>query len=143
MLKTSERKFTVGETVYVVDCWDIDEEFKAKETEAIILYADEKFEFFVAVLYAEEYKVYSFNDYRRLIFDTPEQAANAARKFPKPKEIVYQRIGKKVYDKMVLRITGQVSEGIYDLFIVLENGKTISTKEIGHSIFLRKSDVKK
>lgn len=78
----------------------------------------------------------------RLIFDTAEEAVKAANKLPKPKLVVYQKIGKRVYKKTVFGIDGHYVDGAYDLKIRLNKGKDISTKEIGISIFLNESDAR-
>ena len=103
---------------------------------------DKKNKIFLAVLYGDTYQRYSFEDYARLIFDTAEEANEAASKLPKPKSVVYQKIGKRVYKKTVCCIGGHYVDNVYDLLICLNKGKNISTKEIGISIFLNQADAR-
>lgn len=94
-------------------------------------------------MYYDIYNTYSFKDYGRLIFDTSNEAFDAANKLPKPKTLVYQIIDNKVYKKLGLGIHGQEDvDGIYDLVVLLNKGKDVSTKEIGHSLFLNESDAR-
>ncbi len=99
---------------------------------------DKKTKTFTAVLYDDTYQ----KDYGRLIFDTAEDAINAANKLPKPNTIIYQKIGKKIYKKTVLGIDGKYVGGVYDLRICLNSGEDISTKELRSSIFFNESDAK-
>lgn len=138
-----ERSFKQGETVHVVDYWGTVNGSQAFATGAEILGVDEKTKTFVAVLYGDTYKTYSFEDYGRLIFDTPEESEEAAYKLPKPQTTVYQVIGKRVYKKLVTGIGEQYTDGAYDLVVYLDNGKDVSTKEIGKSLFLNESDARK
>ena len=103
---------------------------------------DKKNKIFLAVLYGDTYQRYSFEDYARLIFDTAEEANEAASKLPKPKSVVYQKIGKRVYKKTVCCIGGHYVDNVYDLLICLNKGKNISTQEIGISIFLNQADAR-
>lgn len=99
MSKECKRDFKVNQTVYLVDYWGTNNGTQAFEAQAEILHVGEKNKTFNAVLYGDTYQRYSFEDYGRLIFDTEEEAAEAADKLPKPKSIVYQKIGKRVYKK--------------------------------------------
>lgn len=138
-----KRNFEEGQHIYVVDYWGTNEGTQAFEAGATILKVDEKKQIFLAILYGDTYQTYSFMDYGRLIFDTQNEAVEAADKLPKPKSIVYQLIGKRVYKKLALGIGGQHMDGTYDLVVHLNKGKDISTKEIGQSLFLSESDARK
>ena len=94
------------------------------------------------VLYGKTYQIYSFEDYGRLFFDTPEEAAKAANSIPKPGAIVVQITKKKVYKKVVIAIYGRYTDGVYDLVICLNRGKAVSTKELGKTLFLNELDAK-
>ena len=142
MSKECNREFKVNQTVYLVDYWGTKNGSQAFEVQAKILRVDKKKKNFDAVLYGDTYQKYSFEDYGRLIFDTAEEAAEAANKLPKPKSVVYQKVGKEVCKKTVLGIDGHYVDGAYDLKIRLSGGKDASTKEIGISIFLNESDVR-
>jgi len=142
MSKVGERDFKVNQTVYLVDYWGTNNGPQAFKAQAKIWCIDQKKKTFDAVLYGDTYQTYSFKDYGRLIFDTEEKATEAANKLPKPKSVVYQKIGKRVYKKTVLGIGGYYVDGVYDLIIHLNKGDSISTKEIGKSIFLNESDAR-
>ena len=116
---------------------------QAFKTWAKIFEIDESKQVFSAFLYDDTYKVYSFKDYGRLIFDTSNEAEEAAERLPKPQTIVFQVIGKKVYKKIVIGIDEQYTDGVYDLVVCLNKGKDVSTKEIGHSLFINESDARK
>lgn len=137
-----ERNFKEGQWVYVVDYWGTNNEMEAFGVRAEILVVDEKNQTFGAVLYGDTYKKYSFKDYGRLIFDTLNEAIGAARQLPKPKTTVYQIIGNKVYKKLALGICEQYKNKNFDLVVRLNRGKDVSTKEIGHTLFLNESDAK-
>lgn len=92
--------------------------------------------------YGDTYQRYSFEDYGRLVFDTEKEANKAAGKLPKPKSVVYQKIGKRVYKKTVSGIGGHYVDNIYDLLIRLNKGQDVSTKKIGISIFLTEADAR-
>ena len=139
MTEKGKRDFKVKQTVYVVDCWGAKNGMQAFEANAKILYVDEKKRNFNAVLYGDTYQRYSFEDYGRLIFDTKEEAKEAADKLPKPKSVVYQKIDEKTYKRTVCGIYGHYVGNVYDLVIRFEDGKEVSTKEIGISIFLTES----
>ncbi len=139
MTEKGKRDFKVKQTVYVVDCWGAKNGMQAFEAYAKILYVDEKKRNFNAVLYGDTYQRYSFEDYGRLIFDTKEEAKEAADKLPKPKSVVYQKIDEKTYKRTVCGIYGHYVGNVYDLVIRFEDGKEVSTKEIGISIFLTES----
>lgn len=137
-----ERSFQVGKHVYVVDWWGTSDGMKANAVRAEILDIDIIAETFTAVLYGDTYIRYSYKDYGRLIFDTQKEADEAANKLPKPKTTIFQKIGKRVYKKVVKGIRSQYTDGIYDLIILLNKGQGISTKELGHSLFLNESDAR-
>ena len=143
MANALKRSFEPGESVYVVDYWGINDGTQAFEARAEILKVDEKTKTFTAVLYGDTYQTYSFKDYGRLIFDTSAEATEAANNLPKPKTIVYQIIGKRVYKKHVEGIGGRYTDETYDLVIRLNKGKDVSTKEIGHSLFINELDARK
>ena len=142
MKKECKHDFKVNQTVYLVDYWGTNNGAQAFEAQAKILQVDEENKTFDAVLYGDTYQRYSFEDYGRVIFDTAEEANEAAGKLPKPKSVVYQKIGKRVYKKMVCGIGGYYIDNVYDLIIRLNKGKDISTKEIGIFIFLNESDAR-
>lgn len=142
MANAPTRIFKKDQWVYVVDYWGTNNGAQAFAESALILRVDEKKQTFLAVLYGDTYKTYSFNDYGRLIFDSASEAITAANKLPKPKTTVYQIIGKRVYKKLVLDIYGYHVAGTYDLVVCLSKGKNVSTKEVGHSLFLNESDAR-
>ena len=133
----------VGKYVYVVDWWGTSDGMQAISVRAKILETDKNAETFSAVLYGDTYIRYSFKDYGRLIFETSKEADEAANKLPKPKTTIFQRLGKRVYKRIVKGIGSQYNEEVYDLVICLNNGKYVSTKEIGHSLFISESDARK
>ena len=143
MANAFKRSFQVGERVYVVDYWGTNNGTQAFEAQAEILKVDVTAETFTAVLYGDTYQEYSFKDYGRLIFDTSAEAVEASNNLPKPKTIVYQIIGKRVYKKIVEGIGEQYNDGTYDLVVHLNKGKDVSTKELGHSLFINESDARK
>ena len=143
MTNALKRCFKEGERVYVVDYWGTRNGTQAFEAQAKILTVDVKAKTFTAVLYGDTYQKYSFKDYGRLIFDTSAEATQAANSLPRPKTRVYQIIGKKVYKKHVEGISGQYTNGTVDLVIRLNQGEDVSTKELGHSLFINESDARK
>ena len=143
MPNASKRVFKPGEIIYVVDYWGTSNGTQAFEAIAEILQVNEKTQTFSAILYGDTYQTYSFKDYGRLFFDTAIEASNAASALPKPQTIIYQKIGKRVYRKLVEGISGQYTNCIYDLVICVNRGKKVSTKEIGHTLFLSESDARK
>ena len=138
-----KRSFKEGECVYVVDYWGTENGTQAFKAKAEILKVDVKAKTFIAVLYGDTYQKYSFNDYSRLIFDTSAETVKAAGALPKPETTVYQIIDKRVYKKLVKDIGGQYIDGTFDLVIYLNKGKDVSTKEIGHSLFINELDARK
>ena len=142
MTNAPKRNFKKGQWFYVVDYWGTSIGTQAFEAKAEIFTVDEKKQTFLAILYGDTCKTYSFNDYGRLIFDTSAEAIAAANKIPKPQTTVYQIIGKRLYKKLVLDIDGQYIDGTFDLVVCLNKGKNVSTKEIGHSLFLNESDAR-
>ena len=136
-----KRNFEKGQYVYVIDYWGTINGTQAFETQAKIWDVNNKEKTFTAVLYGDTFQTYSFNDYKRLIFDTSHEANKAVNQFPKPQTIVYHVIGNRVYKKVVLEIYGK-NNGTYDLVIRLNKGKDISSKEINHSLFLSETDAR-
>lgn len=136
-----KRNFEKGQYVYVIDYWGTINGTQAFETQARIWDVNNKEKTFTAVLYGDTFQTYSFNDYKRLIFDTSHEANKAVNQFPKPQTIVYHVIGNRVYKKVVLEIYGK-NNGTYDLVIRLNKGKDISSKEINHSLFLSETDAR-
>lgn len=137
-----KRKLKKGNLIYVVDYREINESEEAYVTRAYIFEVDEESETLGVVLYGKTYQIYSFEDYGRLFFDTPEEAAKAANSIPKPGAIVVQITKKKVYKKVVIAIYGRYTDGVYDLVICLNRGKAVSTKELGKTLFLNELDAK-
>ena len=142
MSKECKRDFKVNQTVYLVDYWGTNNGSQAFEAQAKILQVDEENKTFDAVLYGDTYQRYSFEDYGRLIFDTEKEAIEAAGKLPRPKSVVYQKNGKRVYKKTVCGISGYYVGDAFDLIICFNKGKDVSTKEIGISIFLNESEAR-
>lgn len=148
MANALKRIFERGEWVYVVDYRGTNNGTQAFDAVAEILRVDKENETFNAVLYGNTFKVYSFKDYGRLIFDTRNEAIETADKLPKPKTTVYQIIGKRVCKRLVDGIGGNYTNETFevvvpfDLMIHLNKGKAVSTKEIGHTLFLNKTDAK-
>lgn len=142
MANALKRSFQQGERVYVVDYWGTNNGTQAFEAAADILSVNSENKTFLAILYGDTYQTYSFNDYGRLIFDTKNEAVEAADKLPKPQATVYQIIGKRVYKKLVDGIDGKYTDGTYDLVVCLNKGKAVSTKEIGHTLFLSETDAR-
>ena len=138
----NERSFQVGKYVYVVDWWGTSDGMQAITVRAKILDIDVNAGTFFALLYGDTYVNYSFKDYGRLIFDTQKEAVIATNKLPKPKATIFQRIGKSVNEEIVKGIGSQYCEGVYDLIICLSDGQNVSTKELGHSLFMNESDAR-
>ncbi len=138
-----KRDFKVGDSVYVVDYWDTDKGCAAFEAHAEIVQVNKESESFLAVLYGDTYRTYSFKDYGRLIFDTKQQAISAANAVPKPTSIVYQIIGNRLYKKTVLNIYDSRINGVTDLVMYLNVGKEVSIKEIGITIFTNEQQARK
>jgi len=138
-MSDSKRIFEVGQTVFIIDYWGTGNgEAQAFETQAEIRYVNQEKQILGAVLYGDTYQIYSFNDYGRLIFDTLDEAKENTNKLPKPNSVVFEKIGNQVCEQIVLGITGEKINGTYDLMVRLKNGKNVSIKEIGISIFLTK-----
>lgn len=148
MANALKRSFVRGERVYVVNYWGTNNGSQAFDAEAEVLKVDQKNETFRAVLHGDTFKVYSFKDYGRLIFDTKNEAIEAADKLPKPKTTMYQVIGKRVHKKIVNGIGGNYTNETFemtvpfDLVVHLNKGKAVSTKEIGATLFFNKEDAK-
>ena len=140
MKKALKRRFEKGQHIYVVDYWYTFNGPQAFETSSIIWKVNKKDRTFLASLYGDTFKTYSFNDYNRLFFDTLDDAAKDASKLPKPQTTVYHVIDNIIYTKLVIGIYGRYTNDTYDLFIELNNGNNISTKEIGITLFLTESD---
>ena len=143
MSNALKRSFQVGEHIYVVDYWGTTNGTQAFEAQAEIISVNAKTKTFTAVLYGDTYQNYSLKDYGRLIFDTSAEAIKATNNLPKPKTYLYQKIGKRIYKKIVEGIGGRYTNGTYDLVIRMNKGKDVSTKEIGHSLFINESDARK
>ena len=141
MSKECKRDFEVNQTVYLVDFWGTNNGSQAFETEARILRVDKKEKTFVALLYGDTYQTYSFEDYGRLIFDTQKEAAKAADKLPKPKSIMYHKVGEKIHKRTVVGIDGNHETGVYDLIIFFDVHHA-STKEIGKTVFFNEEDAR-
>lgn len=137
-----ERTFETNEVVYVVDHWGTDIGQMAFSARAEIIRVDESKKIFLAVLYGDTYEEYSFKDYGRLIFDTKDEADEAANKFPSPHSVIYQKDGKNVSKKTVVGISGHSVNHITDLFIQFDDETEVSSKELGVSIFTKESDVR-
>lgn len=135
MEKTAKRDFKVGDIVYVVDHWGTSNGSAAFEAYAEIIQVNKESKKFLAVLYGDTYKTYSFKDYGCLIFDTKQEAINAANKLPKPTSTVYQILGNRVYKKSVLNIYTRYIDGATDLVMQLNKGEEVSIKEIDITIF--------
>lgn len=142
MSKECKRAFKVNQTIYLVDYWGTSNGSQAFEVQAKILQVNEENKTFDAVLYGDTYQRYSFEDYGRLIFDTEKKAIEAAAKLPKPKSVVYQKIGKRIYKKTVSGIYGHYVDNVYDLIIRLNKGNDVSTKEIDISVFLNEAEAR-
>ena len=138
MSNACKRDFYERQIVYLVDYWSSE----ACAARGQILQVDKANNTFVAVLYGDTYQRYSFNDYGCLIFDTAEQAGNAANKLPRSGTTLYQKIGKRVYKKISDGISGHYVNDVYDLVICLNKGGKVSIKEIGKSIFLNEADAR-
>lgn len=137
-----ERTFETNEVVYVVDHWGTDIGQMAFSARAEIIRVDESKKIFLAVLYGDTYEEYSFKDYGRLIFDTKNEADEAASKFPRPLSVVYQKDDKNVSKKTVIGIIGRYVDRILDLFIKFDDETEVSSKELGVSIFTKESDAR-
>jgi hypothetical protein len=77
-----------------------------------------------------------------LIFDTSIEANTAASKLPHPGDVVYQRIGNRVYKKQMDSIGGGYVDDVYDLKICFKKGKSVSSKEMGVTVFLDESEAR-
>lgn len=129
-----KRKFKEDEKVYVVDFWGTSNGAAAFAVGAIVVSVNEEKEMVGLVLYGDTYQIYSFADYGRLIFDTAIEANKAASRLPSPGDIVYQKIGERVYKEQVDSIGGYVDD-VYDLKIYFKSGRNASTKKMGVTIF--------
>ena len=78
-----KRMFHEEEEIYVVDYWSSNLGMQAFEAYAKIYKVDPEKEIFAAVLYGDTCQTYSFKDYGRLIFDTHDEAYEAAKKSQK------------------------------------------------------------
>ena len=130
-----KREFNKNEDVFVVDYWGTEKGAAAFSARAHIIEVDEENRMFIGVLYGDTYQRYSFSDYGRIVFDTSIEANKAASKLPKPGDIIYQKVGNKVYKKEVHSISGGHVNGVYDLEICFKKGKNISIKEFGVTLF--------
>ena len=143
MADVLERVFEKGDCAYVVDYWGTNDGTQAFEAQAIILNVNLENKTFSAVLYGDTYQKYSFKDFGRIIFDTYEEACEAANKLPVPKSTVFQVIGNRVYKKTVKGIDGCYTDGVFDLVVCFNKGKDVSTREIGISLFMNESDARR
>ncbi len=137
-----KRNFKKNDEVYVVDYWGTSKGAAAFSARALIIDVDKEKQTFCGVLYGDTYQVYSFADYGRLIFDTSIEANTAASKLPIPGATVYQKIGNRVYKKQVDSIGGGYVNDVYDLKICFKRGKSVSTKEMGVTVFLSEADAR-
>lgn len=137
-----ERNFHVGDIIHVVDYWGTNDGSQAFEATATILKVNEEGRVFSALLYGDTCQTYSFNDFGRLVFDNYDDAEAAANALPRPKTMVFQRIGDRVYKKHVTGINGKYNEKTYDLFVCLDKGNPVSIKEIGYSLFLTEEEAR-
>lgn len=137
-----KRNFQKSDEVYVVDYWGTSKGAAAFSVRALIIDVDEEKQTFCALLYGDTAQVYSFADYGRLIFDTSIEANKAASKLPTPGDIVYQRIGNRVYKKQVASIGGGYVDNVYDLKICFKRGKSVSTKKMGITVFLNEASAR-
>ena len=70
-----------------------------------------------------------------------EEAAKAADKLPKPKSIMYHKVGEKIHKRTVVGIDGNHDTGVYDLLIFFDVYHA-STKEIGKTVFFNEEDAR-
>ena len=132
------RDFKKDDKVYVVDYWGSTEGPRAYQAQATIISVDNEKKQFLAVLYGDTYQSYSFNDYGFIVFDTEEEAYDAAVKIPNPKTSIYQIIGKRIYEKKVKGIIGShaySNDGSFKLVIHVNKGKNIPIEELGKTVF--------
>ena len=141
-MSQTKRDFNKNDKVYIVDYWGTSKGAAAFSVGAEIISVNEEKQTFCAVLYGDTYQVYSFADYGRLIFDTSIEANTAASKLPHPGDIVYQRIGNRVYKKQMDSIGGGYVDDVYDLKICFKRGKAVSSKEMGVTVFLDEAEAR-
>ena len=95
MSDIEERKFKVDEHIFIIDYdWS-----NVKEKRAVIVSVSKENKNFEALLYQSSMvQVYSFDDYKRLIFDTRAEASLATQKMPNVGQTVFRVVGSKVYN---------------------------------------------
>ena len=142
MKKSMKRNFKVNETVFVVDYWGTDQGSQAYSARAEIVKVDKKNKTLTAVLYGDTYQTYSIKDFGRIMFGSSDEAKAVAESLPTPKTVMFQKIGKKIFKKNVLGISGEYLDRTYDLVVNFDRGKNVSIREIGRSLFFEKEDVK-
>ena len=141
-MSQKKRNFKENEEIFIVDYWGTEKGSAAFSVRALVIDVNEEKQTFCGVLYGDTYQKYSFADYGRLIFDTSIEANAAASRLPKPGDIVYQRIGGRVYKKEVNFISGGHVNEVYDLKICFKRGRGVSTKEMGVTVFLNESEAR-
>ncbi len=142
MSNKEKRIFKKGEVLYVIDCWGTTCGMHAFEASARIIHVDEEIGSFDAVLYGDTYQRYNVKDYGRLIFDDESEAKKAAYKLPKPNSYVYQLIGNRVFEKIVVGVRNENINNFTDLVVHLNKGKSVPIGRIGIELFLDESSAR-
>lgn len=138
MINKNTKKFAKHEILYVIDWWSATKGTEAIITNGIIKNVNETLKTLTIGLISGELRLYSFDDYNRLIFDDKAKAKEELNKIPLPTSIIYKVKNNKTYEKKVYGITYIMKDNLTDLALLLENGELISIKEIGVTIFLDK-----
>ena len=137
------RCYEKNQPIYVIDYWGVGKKTEAIGTRAYIVSYNKDKQIFKALLYGDTYNTYSVKDAGRLFFDSLSEAVKAANSLPKYQTIMYQKKDNIVYKKQVEGIRGQHVDGVYDLVICFRRGKSVSIKEIGHTLFFEEADARK
>lgn len=138
MINKNTKKFAKHEILYVIDWWGATKGTEAIITNGIVKNVNENLKTLTIGLVSGELKLYSFDDYNRLIFDDKVKAKEELNKIPLPTSIIYKVENNKTYERKVYDITYIIKDNLTDLAILLENGELVSIKEIGVTIFLDK-----
>lgn len=144
MSNATERKFNVGDTVYVLEQGL---KFTILWAPATIQDVDEKNKTFYAAPYDDDdlYQKYDFSDYGHVFFDTKEEASETLRKLPQINQTVYRIINNRVYKRICVGFLRRYSPDSHKshLFIRLNIGKVMpSINEMGITLFLSKEEAR-
>lgn len=136
-----EEKFKKWDWVFVIELWLKDGCLQPFGTGAHVVEIDEESKTIKVKICGSTYRTYSYEDFGRLVFNNKELADKATKKYPKNGDTIYQVEDDKTSPKKVLGIIYKYVNGVMDLFIKFEDGKEVSSKEIGKTIFLKEEDI--